>query len=228
VIPLRRILVTIGLMGGTDRLGGSLIAIPLWLALAAIIALAGGCGSSSPSSTSSAASSAATPQATTNASTVNEITTADTDRDNDFGSPDLDPREGALGLGRPAGGPERMAIVTVIERYYRAALAEDGTEACSLLYSSFAESAAEDYGQPGGPEYLRGDKTCQQITSGIFRHYHGQLAAEVPRLAVAHILLKGRQGEVQLSFGRLPERKIPVSREGRNWRVAALLDSELP
>ena len=45
---------------------------------------------------------------------------------------------------------------------------------------------------------------------------------------VTHILLKGRQGQVQLSFGPLPERKIPVSREGHSWRIAALLDSELP
>ena len=167
-MPVRRILVTIGLMAGTGRVRGRIVAIPPRLVLAAVIVLSGGCGSSSTETHSTShASSTALAQTSTNASTADSSTdfaTTDADKDNDFGSPDLDPREGALGLGRPAGEPERRAIVTAVERYYQAALAEDGSKACSLLYSSLAEAAAEDYGQPGGPEYLRGDTTCQQIT----------------------------------------------------------------
>lgn len=154
---------------------------------------------------------------------------ADADHDNDPGKPDIDAPGDQLNFpGRPAKGAERATIATLVRRFYAAALAENGTRACSLLYSPLVEAAVEDYTPPAGPEYLRGARDCEQVTAGIFRYYHAALAAEVPRLRVLQVLVKGRAGIVLLGFGGLPERKLPVIREGHTWRIDAPQDSELP
>lgn len=153
---------------------------------------------------------------------------ADADHDNDPGTPDIDAPGDQLNFtGRPAKGAERAAITALVRRFYAAALAENGTRACSLLYSPLAEAAVEDYTPPAGPEYLRGARDCEQVTAGIFRYYRPALVAEVPRLRVLKVLVKERAGIVLLGFGALPERKLPVIREGHTWRIDALQDSEL-
>jgi hypothetical protein len=156
------------------------------------------------------------------------MTQTDRDKDSDVGAPADDTRNvKQLDVGHAAGRDDRRAIEALIERYYAAALAEDGSRACSMLYSTIVEALPEDEGQsPPGPPYARGT-TCQAVLTHIFRHFHLQLSAEIAKLKVAAVRLTGRNGLVILSFGSLPERYLSVSREGRAWKVASSLDSEL-
>jgi hypothetical protein len=207
------------------------------LALAAIAA-AGfalvGCGRTSGDAATNAHSSSQTapvvstpspPLSTTSSTgTTANYTKVDSDKDNDFGNPDIDR---PLEYGQPAGEPDRKAIADVVRRYYAAALAGNGVKACSLLYSTLVEGAPEDYAVPGGPSYLQGARTCAAVERLLFRHFHAQLAAEVPKLRVRGVLLKERRAMALLSFAGLPERDIPVTREGHVWRISALLDDEL-
>lgn len=62
----------------------------------------------------------------------------------------------------------------------------------------------------------------------LFRHSHSLLTAELLKLEVSRVRLVGHRGFAILSFGAMPERQIPVGREGHTWKIQALLDSELP
>jgi hypothetical protein len=196
------------------------------LALLAIAGLTAGiaaCGDAATGGSSDARTTTSTSSSTT------DYAKADADRDNDIGASHDDTNHNDLSsFGRPAGAGDERAIATVVKRYYATALNGDGAKGCSMLYSILAETAAEDYAVAGGPTYLRGATSCQAVMSALFSHFHAQLAIEVPKFGVTHVFLKGRHGLVVLSFADLPERELPVIREGNVWKIASLLDRELP
>jgi hypothetical protein len=70
--------------------------------------------------------------------------------------------------------------------------------------------------------------TCAAVLTLLFKHDHPQLVAELPKLEVARVRLIEHHGIVILHFGTLPERQIPVAREGHTWKLQGLLDSEVP
>jgi hypothetical protein len=156
-------------------------------------------------------------------------TKADGDKDGDFGSGDDKNNRGVLEFGRPASAANHRQIVSLLKRYYAAVAVGDGASACSMTYSTLAESLPEDYGMAPGPLYLRGAKSCPEVLTLMFAHFHGRLAAEGTRFKAAKVLLDGGQGIAIVNFGSMPERQITIEREGpRIWKVATVLDRELP
>jgi len=176
-------------------------------------------GSSSPAKTSSNSSDPAEVQ-----------TQADSDSDNDLGAPyDDSNNDSTLDYGHAASTSETQAVTKLVRRYYAAAVAGGGAEACSMIYSSLAEAAVEDYGHGSeGPHYLSSATTCPAVMELLFAHFHKQLAVELPLLKVARVRLVRNRGLAILSFGAMPERELSIAREGHDWKVQALLDSELP
>jgi hypothetical protein len=154
------------------------------------------------------------------------------DKDNDADSTtkgryDSDDR-GVLDFGHAAGAADSRQITALIKRYYATAAAEDGTKACSMIYSTYAEAIPEDYGtSPPGPAYARGT-TCPAVLTLVFKHFHNEIAARLPKLKVSRIRISEHQGVAILSFPGMSEREIRLSREGHTWKVIALTDSELP
>jgi hypothetical protein len=200
------------------------------LRLVALALLATGVSACGRTSTHARSASHTTP--TIRASSSNEaaplLLRADRDRDNDIEAPDDDKNNNRdLNFGHAASTTEIQAITALVKRYYAAALADDGASACSMIYSTLAEAIPEDYGQPPGPRYMRGAKTCQAAMTLFFNYYHAQLAAEVPKLQVTRVRLIEHHGYALLRFGALPERKIAVGQEGHTWRLQGLLDIEL-
>jgi hypothetical protein len=146
------------------------------------------------------------------------------DHDDEHVPNDDTPRKNVLESRYVATAADRPVVVALVRRYYAAALAGDGAKACSMLYSPFAHSVAEDYGQAPGPTYLRGAKTCSALMSGVFEHFHKRLVAEalVLRSRVT-ARLKGYQGSALLSVGRKIEFELPVRHELNAWKVVGLL-----
>jgi hypothetical protein len=181
---------------------------------------------STPPVTTDAVTSSSTPVAVPPAPIQSK---ADADKDNDLGAAEEDTRNsGVLDYGHAASVSDQRAVTKLLKRYYAAAAAENGAAACMMIYSTLAESVAEDYGHtPPGPEYSHG-RTCPEVMTRMFAHFHPQLALELPKLQVAHVRLVEHHGLVVLSFGTLPERQIGVAREGHTWKVETLLDSEIP
>lgn len=205
---------------------------PLLALLATTLLGVGVCACGDTSTDTKSVSHVSSSTATKSASSIPPApadTKVDGDKDNDIGAPYDDTNNNAvLDVGHAASASERRAIVALIKRYYTAALAENGAEACGMIYSTLAEAVPEDYGlSPPGPPYMQGT-TCRAVLTLLFKHFHNQLVVELPKLKVAGVRLTEHRGVAVLSFGALPERKIQVAREGHVWRVAALLDSELP
>jgi hypothetical protein len=208
------------------------------LALFAIAAIAAGvcaCGGASTGTQSAShASSSAAPSSSTaatgasNNTSTTDYTKADSDKDNDIGAPHDDTNNNSeLDFGHAANAADKRTVTALVKRYYATALAGDGAKACSMIYSTLAEAVPEDYGQPPGPLYMRGAKTCPAAMALLFKHFHTLLTLEVPKLEVTRVRLIEHHGYALLSFGELPEREILVAREGRVWTMNGLFDSEL-
>lgn len=200
----------------------------------ALLSLGGSaCGGTGRSMTSTGASSALTTNAspadsTTNTASTEDYTKVDKDKDNDVTAPYDDKANPELVYGHTASATDRRAVTKLIKQFYTSAAVGDGTKACSMLLSSIVEAIVEDYGHgSAGPAYLSSGTNCPAIMGLLFKHFHTQLTAELPRLRVTHVRLVEHHGLAILSFGRLPERQIPVGREGHSWKVKALLDNEL-
>jgi hypothetical protein len=161
----------------------------------------------------------------------NDDITGPKDRDNDTDSSgksyfDSDDSS-VLRFGHAADPADTKTIASLVKRYFAAATAENGKKACSMLTTDFVKSVPEVQGGGSGPPYARG-KSCVEVLSGIFVHYHRQLAAHNPSLKVAAVRLAGREGLVALAFKGLPGRSTRVEREDGTWRIDSLLDIELP
>lgn len=128
-------------------------------------------------------------------------------------------------FGRPAGIADKRAVITVVKHYQEAALTGDAAKACSLLYSTFAETVPEDYGQAPGPAYLRGGTTCQAVMSMLFKHFHSELTSTFD---VTGVRVMGNRGITLLGSRTRPASHIDVRRERGVWKVDALLAVPLP
>lgn len=137
---------------------------------------------------------------------------------------DRDDRE-IVGFGRSADSAQRRAITALFERYYRAIAADNGTAACSLLFSLLAESIPEVYGQEPGPVYLRGLKTCPAVVSLMLQHARGELASEIE---VTGVRVRGKRGYVLFGSADKPASALAVHREGGDWKVDEMLPTALP
>lgn len=132
-----------------------------------------------------------------------------------------------LGFGHPASAADMRAIAAVVREYYAAAAADDGARLCSLLYSLFAESVADDYGHEPGPPALRGD-SCRVVLTKLFRQRHRQQVAELAALRVTGARIQYHKGLALLSFGSAgPPSYIAVKRERTVWKIDVLVDQPL-
>jgi hypothetical protein len=226
---------TMGTLGQSDTTQTCpLKALFAALAIAVFGVGASACGEARPRAHASASTATGAATSTTVTAAIQASTNADSDKDNDIGAPGDDiTNHRAVEFGQDASASDRRAVTALIKRYYAIALAGDGTKACSMLYSPIAESVVNDYasppGQPAGPPYMHGARTCPDAMRLLFEHFHRQLAVETPRLKVTRVRLEEHHGVAILNFGpSLPEREIAIGREGRIWKMQALLDGELP
>jgi hypothetical protein len=156
------------------------------------------------------------------------------DDDDDRERPRADPDDAAVrDYGRPADRVEENAIAELVRRYYAAAVNGDGQLACSLVYRPYTrgarilEALPSGYAPASGSTTLRG-MTCAQVAALLFKLDRQSLSAESHGLGVVSARVDARRGYAILGFKDVPERWLAIKR-GRQgeWRVAALLDSEM-
>jgi hypothetical protein len=179
------------------------------------------CGGSGPATTgSSQASSLAAASATLPQPELKED--GELDSDSYPGTPDNDNNHV---FGHAAGAAEARAVSAVVERYYAAAARGDGALACSLMYSTFAEAIAEDYGgAPGGSTNGGG---CAAAASSLFKRRHTELGADSATLRMAAVRIRHREGSALMSFhGGRPRYYLSLHLERGAWKVLRLIASE--
>jgi hypothetical protein len=141
------------------------------------------------------------------------------DRDNDNDHNDDD--SGVLGFGHAADAVEMSSLVALVKRYYAAAAAANGAQACALLVPLQAESVVEEDGRSGK---LRGD-SCSVVMSKLFRLNHALLAGKARAMKIIAVRIRGDTGLVAIEFPEIYEaRQIGVRRVAGGWKVFDLLD----
>src|ERR1700722_12694083 len=229
----------------TDRLQKQLLVLSAVSLLSLGVSACGGTSHASrPATTSTTASSEANPEERpldadhdTDVGKKDEDGSAlpippEVDRDNDHDTSvhtryDSDDKS-ILDFGHAADPADKQQITALVRRYYAASAAEDGTTACSMIYSPYAESIPEDYGtSPPGPKFARGN-TCAEVMTKVFKHFHEGVAQRYPLLKISRVRVKGRVGIAILSFGpKLSEREIHLEKEGHAWKALALIEKDL-
>lgn len=197
--------------------------------------LASACGSMSAPSSDTAGSGATPPRQTTLAATaavpVRLRPEAESHRDFNDGDDDAngDDDEMVLDYGHRAGAATERSVAATVISYYRAAVAENGAEACKLFYSVIAEEAIpESYGGSAGSG-ARGTPSCPVVLSKLFAQHHRQFAAELATMEVTGVRVEGEKALAILRFASTPEpRRIELHREGRAWKMWSLFDNGLP
>jgi hypothetical protein len=125
-----------------------------------------------------------------------------------------------VSYGKEASPAEKRAITEVIKRYYAAAVAQDGAVACPLLYPALATVLIQGAGQQGD--------ACAAALSRLFNQHHAQLVADrVPTMIVISVRLGSSLGVAELGFQAMPRGNILLAKEGRTWKIDAILDSEM-
>jgi hypothetical protein len=151
------------------------------------------------------------------------------DGDKDFddvssyhGHPENDDRSILAPYGSRTSPADTSAVTTLVKRYYVAAAAGDGAQACSLLSSSLATGLAL-----GGSTQSTVSE-CAAPMSQLFKQQHQRLVAqEVATMVVVGVHVKGNTGLAVLGFKKMPESEITVVREDHAWKIDALFESDM-
>jgi hypothetical protein len=127
--------------------------------------------------------------------------------------------------GHAASAPEADTIASVVRAYYTAAASGDARRACALTYYLDAETLPEKYGEPPGPLWLKGARTCPALLARVFARYHKKLT--VP-LVVTAVRVNGVHVDALVGFKTLAAGYVKLRREGSAWKVDGLLATPLP
>lgn len=126
--------------------------------------------------------------------------------------------------GHRASAPTERAITTLVEHYYKAALSENGVRTCALLAAGLTAGLISSQSQT-----THSARTCAAAVAPLLAQQHRHLLAEDPTSMVfIGVYVKGDLGLAVLGFRAAPESDLVVEREGDTWKLAALLDSEVP
>jgi hypothetical protein len=127
-------------------------------------------------------------------------------------------------IGHASSPADKRTIAILVKRYYAAAATANGSRACSLMYSLYAEAIPEDYGKAAGPYYAHGN-TCAAVMSKLFKHNHGTLDAA---FQVTNVRISGNRAFALLGSTTLPARFMILRREHSTWKIDDLFGEQLP
>jgi hypothetical protein len=147
--------------------------------------------------------------------------------DPDFPEPSYDGEDGPVPHeGHEASAGQRQAMTLVVERYYTAAVARNGKNACLLMAPQLSKSVLETYNRPETDPALRG-KPCAALMSAQFARLHKQYAVEGATFRVTGVRIKGNEGFVLLHMKTLPVGFIFLLREHGLWKMGTFAGSFL-
>lgn len=136
-----------------------------------------------------------------------------------------DDRSLLASYGSKAKSADAREVASVVKSYYAAAATSDGTKACELLSVSIGAGLAASQ----GPSTANEGRRCASGAADLFKEQHQRLVRDnVTTMMVTSVRVKGDLGLAVLGFKTVPEGEILVQREGRAWRIADLLDSQMP
>jgi hypothetical protein len=204
------------------------------LAIGLVSVSVGACGgpNKGTGSTSHASSNAATgagvPTGTSSGAKGHGEPANDAD-DGDFLTPeDRNDDHEVVEYGHAAGAADKQVVTAFARRYVKAAAAEDGATACSMIIPSLVKLIPKSYGRPADSSYMIGN-TCAEVMSKLFKHLHRELATEAAGLRVTGVRVRGNRAYALMAFTTTPEpRYLVVERVGGVWKTNELIYGNFP
>ncbi len=128
-----------------------------------------------------------------------------------------------LDYGHPANAEDLRKVAALFKRYYAAAVALDGTTACSLISSHLVKRLLSGYGQPLDRPPRRGE-SCARVTSKLFMARRYLLAIEVAKIKFTGARVAGEKGYVLLRYETLTPETLymPIHMESGVWKIESL------
>lgn len=106
---------------------------------------------------------------------------------------------------------DEAEIRSVVERFYRAFIAPDAAEACSLMTAAARSRIVED------PESARYGDTCEEVIAGASALVRAFSGGE-PEFEVTRVDVTGDTARATTRFGGGPE-SVNLERAGGTWRI---------
>jgi hypothetical protein len=113
----------------------------------------------------------------------------------------------------------RLAIAGTIEHYHAATAAKDGHRACALLTKELAEGIAEQ-----APARTGGSNACSVALESLLSHGAGPSDAALAKVDVVSVRVAGDEARALVRLPTGEERYLPLTRQGREWKIGALAD----
>lgn len=136
--------------------------------------------------------------------------------------------------GRPADAADRLRISALVRRYSAAAAATDGGTACRLMGRRLADAPGRNATLPENPwewtprVYAARGERCLPVAVRVFRADRSTFVKQGEQIEVSALRTHGSHGLAILSFKTMPERWMPVVREGGGWKIASFRSREIP
>jgi hypothetical protein len=137
-----------------------------------------------------------------------------------------DDADGGSGGGSSGGGSggsdeDEQAVTDVVLAFHRALADGDGDEACSMLAGRTRQQIEKSI--ENAPQ-LKG-RSCAEVIEIVAENYPDQVKRALDSVKIQKVTVNGDRATVAYKVGNLPATRMPLAREGSDWRVAALAGS---
>lgn len=138
--------------------------------------------------------------------------------------PDADDAE-AFDYGNSASHTDALALANLVRRYYIAAHASSGKDACLLMDRTFARAIPATYGPDPGTHRNRRGESCESVMTQIFERSHRAIPAAIVVVATR---IQGDEARVVFASRTEPASQIDAHRDNTSWTIVQTLGSPLP
>jgi ketosteroid isomerase-like protein len=127
--------------------------------------------------------------------------------------------------GAEAGRSERLAIVSLVKRYYAAAAASDGAHACMMLSADIVAGLSEDPQSSSSPTRQR---ACTAALSRVYKMQHRLLAEDdVSTMVIVDVRINRDVATAIVGFRTMPVGSVRLLRKKGTWKIDAILDDRM-
>jgi ketosteroid isomerase-like protein len=129
------------------------------------------------------------------------------------------------GEGSEASRSDRLAIASLVRRYYVAAAAEDGARACAMLSPDIVAGLSEEPASSSAPTR---QNACAMSMSRVLKAQHQLLMEDdVPTMVVIDVRVDRDVATATLGFRRMPVGSVRLRGEKGVWKMDSMLDERM-
>jgi ketosteroid isomerase-like protein len=127
--------------------------------------------------------------------------------------------------GARASRSDRLAIAALVKRYYTAAAAEDGAQACAMLSADIVAGLSEEPQSSSSPTR---QSACAVALSRVYKTQHRLLEEDdVSTMVIADVRINHDVATAIVGFRSMPVGSLRLRRQKGAWKIDAILDDRM-